>query len=425
MQESTSLSSFTLLLFTHTYPYDAGMEQTFIELELRHLVAVFKNVVVIPGSTKGKLYAGVPGVRVETGLAQKIEEAGMASAALRGLLSPFFIKSILQRPAIIVNILSMKRLLAHLGLAQITQEWVSRFVKESGIDIKHAMFYSYWLEYLAFGIGLFKAKNHPELLLISRAHGTDLFEERHSNGFLPCRRELLGLVDRVFLVSDRGRQYLAQKYPEFAYKYRVGKIGTADPGFQSKPSRDGVFRIVSCSAIIPLKRLMLLVQSLDMLGREMPEQVMEWHHVGDGPGRDEIEKASKRLPGNVKSEFHGYLPIDKILALYRDMPVDLFVTVSETEGGCPISIKEAQSCGVPVVGTSVGGIPEIVSGENGILLPEHPGAKDVALAIGEFLNNPALALQKRQKSFEDWKACSSEAGLNRKFIEEIKQVARS
>jgi len=97
--------------------------------------------------------------------------------------------------------------------------------------------------------------------------------------------------------------------------------------------------------------------------------------------------------------------------------------VSETEG-LPISIKEVQSCGIPVVGTSVGGIPEIVSNDNGLLLPENPSTHEVGNAIAEFVRNPAKALEKRSNTFNSWKENSDEQVLNQRFVEELTAMAK-
>jgi glycosyltransferase involved in cell wall biosynthesis len=47
----------------------------------------------------------------------------------------------------------------------------------------------------------------------------------------------------------------------------------------------------------------------------------------------------------------------------------------------PVSIHEAQSCGIPVLATAVGGVPELVGDHNGWLLPENPSPDELGRAI--------------------------------------------
>ncbi|MFN3428663.1 MAG: glycosyltransferase [Candidatus Sericytochromatia bacterium] len=112
-----------------------------------------------------------------------------------------------------------------------------------------------------------------------------------------------------------------------------------------------------------------------------PALPIEWHHLGDGPQRASLEDAAQTLlPESVRWVFHGHLPNAGVLAFYRDCPVDAFVNVSASEGA-PVSIMEALACGIPVVAPAIGGIPELVSGANGALLPPDPEAGAIADAL--------------------------------------------
>lgn len=112
-----------------------------------------------------------------------------------------------------------------------------------------------------------------------------------------------------------------------------------------------------------------------------------------------------RPPGNLKEEFNiayemlqGYIKLHNvseqtILKMYElhEMPEiyrgsDVFVLPSENETFGQVFL-ESMSCGVPVIGTKVGGIPEIISDSyNGYLVP--PGdASILAQRIEQLINN--------------------------------------
>jgi len=63
---------------------------------------------------------------------------------------------------------------------------------------------------------------------------------------------------------------------------------------------------------------------------------------------------------------------------------------------------EAQSCGIPVIATKVGGIPEIVTEKVGILLNENPSPEEIAKAMEFFIDHPEITQQMRLNSLENW-----------------------
>ena len=113
---------------------------------------------------------------------------------------------------------------------------------------------------------------------------------------------------------------------------------------------------------------------------------IDWHHFGDGSQMEEIKKQAKQLKDktNISYTLHGYVPNAEYIDTLCHMNADFFVTTSSTEGGVPVSLSEAASFGLPIVATAVGGIPEIVSEANGILMGETPSAEEVAGALKDF-----------------------------------------
>ena len=63
---------------------------------------------------------------------------------------------------------------------------------------------------------------------------------------------------------------------------------------------------------------------------------------------------------------------------------------------------EAQSFGIPVIATAVGGTPEIVTEKVGILLSENPSPEEIARAIKFFIDHPEITKQMRSNSIENW-----------------------
>jgi len=96
--------------------------------------------------------------------------------------------------------------------------------------------------------------------------------------------------------------------------------------------------------------------------------------VGSGPLKERLQKKAKKLGLNEKILFVGWKKHNEIPLWMNGS--DLFVLPSLSEG-FPTVIPEAMACGKPVIGTRVGGVPEIVSHQElGILL--NPGDSEVA-----------------------------------------------
>lgn len=242
--------------------------------------------------------------------------------------------------------------------------------------LMNAMFYCYRFEYQPYVVKLIKKKLGADGKIVSRAHRYDLYEEFRKNEYIPMREILLENIDYVFPCSQDGCDYLAKKYPEFKSKIKPKFLGTVDHGVQ-KYRFEKTVRIVSCSNVVTVKRLNLIVQALSRIS----DIDIEWTHFGDGALLEEIKKLAEILPNNVRSNFRGNVKNSDLLKIYAEEQFLLFLNVSKSEG-IPVSIMEALSFGIPCIATDVGGTKEIIiDGVNGILLRADCTTADVVDAI--------------------------------------------
>ncbi len=109
------------------------------------------------------------------------------------------------------------------------------------------------------------------------------------------------------------------------------------------------------------------------------------------------------------------------MKFYQKNPADVFINVSSTEG-TPVSVMEAASCGIPIIATSVGGNPEIVSERNGILLNPDLTADEIAKAILTVLDHPETATSKRKGSRAVWMERYNADANFRAFAERLKAI---
>jgi len=413
-----------LILFTATYPYDAGAEQTFLDVELQHLRKNFDRIILAPRKRQGALLPLSDGIEVDESYAAYLADIPFFSALGKTIFSPFFYQEIFALPWLLRYPSAMKRLLAFLAGAQMTRAWVEKWIARSGLDPAECVFYTYWFDQAAYGIGLAK-RMYPALNLISRVHGYDLYEEYYyCPAYWPRRRAALSLLDRIFPDSQAGLVYLNSRYPEYSSVYELSLLGVPDPGFQTRASADGVFRIVSCSMLEPVKRIDLLIKGIASAARNKPEQKIEWRHFGNGERRSELQDlASVTFPTNAKGMLPGYTNKEDLMKYYAQNPVDVFINVSASEG-TPVAVMEAVSCGIPVIATSVGGNVEIVSEKNGILLDADPTPEQIGKALLAFPEDRSMALSKRKGSHEIWRE-KYNADLNfQNFAQRLQKITK-
>jgi glycosyltransferase involved in cell wall biosynthesis len=383
-----------LILVTNRYPFYPGEE--FLKLELDFLCEKFLKVHIIPvnsadHSKKRELPANavihlIPSFQKKNAVSFKMsavrDEQGRKWFLKEGSMAgKFGIKGFGKLMSWTANAVHLRNYI---------QEKIIKEHKQSQFVV-----YSYWLS-LSPGIALLKEK-YPDLYAISRGHGGDIYDYRHSPPYLPYKQKVINQLDKLFLISQNGAEYLAEQSGGSIPSLEVARLGTSKPEGLSQGSSDGTFRIISCSYVVPVKRLELLVKSL----AECKSRI-HWTHIGGGPDLNKLEGRAKGLPQNITYEFTGNMANHEIVPYYLKNTVDLFINVSSSEG-IPVSIMEAFSCGIPAVATDVGGTGELVNGSNGKLIP-----KDFEIAeLAKLLDHQSrLSLSEkellRESAYKTW-----------------------
>jgi glycosyltransferase involved in cell wall biosynthesis len=269
--------------------------------------------------------------------------------------------------------------------------------------------YSYWLEPTILFVKDI-VKKCTIIKEVCRTHGGDLYSERNSQNYLPYQKKIIASIDNLFFISLDGKNYLENKYPQFSNKYTISRLGTKDYCTCIAQQNLKQFVIVSCSHIVPLKRIDRIIEGLNFICLNFKsEKKIRWIHFGAGQDKKEIEEyAKKMLEGKIDYCFAGEIQNKQLMQYYKDNYVDLFINVSTSEG-VPVSIMEAISFGIPVVATNVGGTAEIVyDTKNGILLNENFTDEEFAEAVCCFINDKIEVKDYRKQSRLIWEMnCNS------------------
>ena len=173
-------------------------------------------------------------------------------------------------------------------------------------------------------------------------------------------------------------------------------VKTAGVEVKSQPGGGVVF----AGRLSPEKGVDTLIEAAAMAGVHLDI-------AGEGPQMQSLQAIAERLAGGLVT-FHGRIPLPEVRELLRSGSVAALP--ARWYENQPLSILDAFACGVPVVGTSLGGIPELIEDRvDGYLVPP---------------NDPAQ-LADRLRAIADFSGSSYEMGLaGRKKVEERFSVER-
>jgi len=387
-----------LLLFTGSFPYPKFREDTFLQNEVIFLSDKF-NLTIVPSDMSGASINIDSKIKIDSTLAIEINSSCNKTTIYKvtKLLSKkwFFYELIIQFSNLIHKPKKLKSIIYDGYLAYITKEW---FKKNYLNQKDQTILYTYWLNAITFGLSLNKSANK----LLTRAHNVDLYEER--SVFIPFRKQSLCDIDFVILISENGQSYLNRKYPMFKNKYQVFRLGTTN---HNKPdlitqNKEKLYRIVSCSSISDVKRVLLIPQILNIVSKNLKEITFEWIHIGDGPLIDKLnEQINIYKNDNLLMKTTGYLENIEVLKFYKTRNIDVFLNISSYEG-VPFTIMEAQSFGIPVIATDVGGNDEIVNKSVGLLIKADSECVEIAADIENFIKKNKASLELRKNSYYNW-----------------------
>ncbi|EDW35452.1 GL17279 [Drosophila persimilis] len=244
------------------------------------------------------------------------------------------------------------------------------------------------------GHSAFSALAHEALMVGSLLGLKTVFTDHSLFGFADLSAALtnnllevnLSMVNHAICVSHIGKENTVLRAR--VAKHRVSVIPNAvdtalfTPDASQRPSNDTI-NIVVASRLVYRKGIDLLA---GVIPRFKNTHNVNFIIVGDGPKRDLLEEIREKTNMQDRVEIVGAVEHVKV----RDVLVrgHIFVNTSLTEAYC-MAIVEAASCGLQVVSTSVGGIPEVLP--KSLILLAEPDIDAIHSAI-------LVAIDRHQKS---------------------------
>ena len=202
--------------------------------------------------------------------------------------------------------------------------------------------------------------------LVVTLHGTDITVVGADPSFLPIVRLGIERADAVTAVSQ----------------------SLADETHERRLSPDGAPLLVHASNFRPVKRILDVLEIFRQVHKCVPCHLAM---VGDGPDRPLAERFARDAGIAHRVEFLGNVsPIEGVVGAG-----DVFLLPSSEES-FGLAALEAMACGVPVVASNAGGLPELVAhGEGGFVFPVGDTGAMAGCVIALLSDPRELARQKK------------------------------
>jgi N-acetyl-alpha-D-glucosaminyl L-malate synthase BshA len=227
----------------------------------------------------------------------------------------------------------------------------------------------------------------PEIKVITTLHGTDITLVGLEPSFLPVMKFSIEQSDGVTAVSRFLKEKTLTNYgiekdieviPNFVDVTKYKRVDATEIRKHTAPAGEKI--IVHTSNFRPVKRVTDVIRIFSEIRKKLPSKLIL---IGDGPDRSQCEMLCREFGIQDHVRFFGkQVEIINILSAG-----DLFLMPSQSES-FGLSALEAMACGMPVISSSVGGLPELnLHGQTGYIA-EFGDVERMARYAVDLLSSP-------------------------------------
>jgi len=254
-----------------------------------------------------------------------------------------------------------------------------KFAKNNDFDLIHVHFP---FPLALFGIAMKRVSKKP---LVMTCHGSEVNMAKKNPVFRRIFKWMLGYADSVtvnstFMKNELSKIIPAKEIEIIPMGSGIGEISEKSVKKEQKTKTNLLF----VGRLIEWKGTKYLIDAV----KQLDPDKFELHIAGDGPERENLEKTA---PENVI--FHGYQTGKNLEELYRNADIFILPSIVDDAGyteGLGTVLLEATNFSIPLIGTNVGGIPDIIKdGETGILVPQKD-PEAISKAVKKLAENSGL-----------------------------------
>lgn len=205
-----------------------------------------------------------------------------------------------------------------------------------------------------------------------KVHGTDVNE----NTLYPSRSNLmnkwLSKADSIFCAS-KALALTLENIGLNGDKLIVNYNGVDRDLFYPCETLSSPMNIIFVGNLIPTKGIKELIDAFISIQKSLPDVVLDI--AGEGPLTEYIQE--KKTEHQLNVNLHGSIALNLVAEMLR---MSTLLVLPSYREGVPNVLLEAFASGIPIVSTSVGGIPEVVNDDVGILV-EPQNTEELESAI--------------------------------------------
>jgi len=176
--------------------------------------------------------------------------------------------------------------------------------------------------------------------------------------------------------------------PDIGHRSSIIYNGIEIPRLAPESLRFDAPRVLCLGRLVPEKGFDLALAAFGMLLDRFPRARLVI--AGDGLARAGLEQQARERGIRQAVDFAGWVPPHTVPALINSSTM---VVMPSREDSFPLVALEASVMARPIVGTRVGGLPEVVAHQESGILVENGDSRSLAAAISFLLENPDVAVQ--------------------------------